>query len=301
MTILRRTAIVLLAGILLLAPLAATASLSQGGQQEMTQIKARLEQLIAAKYRQAGATHVSVYFHELTMNPEVAIEENFRFSPASLMKVPIMMAYLRLAQDDPAVLSRRLTFSGSTDYTATQGIKPPETLKPGTAYTVEDLLRRMIAYSDNNALILLYGNIDVRNIATLMQILGVEYFPSADGGRISLKSYARFYFSLYEANYLNRAMSNRALAYLEQETFDAGLASGIPRGTRIAAKFGEWAGGRHSEIRQLSEVGIVYYPGHPYLIGVAVEGRDIASLSSLIQDISREVYRDIALLDHPHS
>jgi len=231
--------------------------------------KRHVETLIDARLKAEDAEHVSLYFSDLAAGPGFGIDEDFRFAPASLMKVPVMMAYLKLAEEDPRLLDLRLTVSGKSDYTANQGVKPAQRLEPGTAYTVDELLRRMIAYSDNNALVLLLGRLDKAQLEALLGDLHVDYQQTPDGGRISVKSYARFFNALYNGTYLGPRMNAKALRYLEQDDFTAGLLAGVPRGIPVAAKFGEWALGTHSEVRQLQEFGIVFHGQPPYLLGVA--------------------------------
>ncbi len=72
------------------------------------------------------------------------------FVPASLLKVPVMMAYYKQAESDPTLLSKKITFTKSVDQSVEYFASA--TIKPGTTYSVEELIHAMIVNSDNDAL-----------------------------------------------------------------------------------------------------------------------------------------------------
>lgn len=257
-------------------------------------IKLHLQQLIQSKLSTRDADHVSIYFHDLSSDSSFGIGEDYKFTPASLMKVPVMIAYLKQAKDNPAYLSRKILFNGGIDHTGMQGFKPLQSIQKGQTYTIDELIHYMISFSDNNALDLLLRNIDQDSLFKVLNELHVDYLPTGYGGLVSLKNYAHLFQALYNGSYLGEEMSAHALHYLAQEEFRQGLSAGVPPGTKVAAKFGEWAIGPHSELRTLQEVGIVYFSGHPYLLGVETEGPQIDKLTSVIREISREVYAQVS-------
>ena len=48
--------------------------------------------------------HLSVYFRNLNNGPWFGIRENEGFAPASLMKISILISYLKMSESDPALL-----------------------------------------------------------------------------------------------------------------------------------------------------------------------------------------------------
>ena len=257
-------------------------------------LKFQLQQLIQIKLKAHEAEHVSIYFRDLSNGSGFGIGEDYKFTPASLMKVPVMIAHFKLAEDNPEHLNRKILFTGGPDHTGVQGFKPSQSIQRGQTYSIDELIHRMISFSDNNALALLLRNIDEKSLFKVLDDLHVDYAPTADGGFVTLKNYANFFQSLYNASYLGKEMSDHALDFLAQEEFKQGISAGVPQGTTVAAKFGEWAIGPHSEKRTLQQVGIVYFAGHPYLLGVETEGPQIDKLSSVIREISHEVYAQIS-------
>ena len=61
---------------------------------ELRPFKHRIEQFIASTLRSDSVRHISVYFRDLNNGPLFGINEKERFTPASLLKVPLMIAVL---------------------------------------------------------------------------------------------------------------------------------------------------------------------------------------------------------------
>lgn len=104
--------------------------------------------IIKKKQAAGDVTKVSVYYRDLDRGRWFGIDENAEFAPASLFKIPIMIAYFKLAEANPKILDRQLVFSGNHSVPQT-GIADSETIHLGQAYRTLDLIHRMIAYSDN--------------------------------------------------------------------------------------------------------------------------------------------------------
>jgi hypothetical protein len=82
---------------------------------------------------------------------------------------------------------------------------------------------------------------------------------------------------------------------MTRSTFKDGLVAGVPEGTIVAQKFGE----RSLETgQQLHNCGIVYVPSQPYLLCVMTQGTNVASLRSVIRDISAITYRAVTNKDN---
>lgn len=81
----------------------------------------------------------------------IGIDERELFSPACLMKVPVMIALLKQAQVDPGILNRELVYD-SVPYKMEEFTAPHEY---GKSYSVDYLLRETIRTSDNIATMML--------------------------------------------------------------------------------------------------------------------------------------------------
>lgn len=232
-------------------------------------------------------TSASVYFRDLNNGPWLGIEEDAEFSPASLLKVPVMIAYFKEAEENPAILEKKLTFNPSKDANAIQFFSPREMLERGKEYSVSDLIARMIVYSDNNAKDLLLLNAE-DFLEKTYRDLGIAV-PGTRGieNFMSVREYARFFRILYNASYLDEYFSNKALELLSRAEFREGLVGGVPSQIGVAHKFGERVIGN---TKQLHDCGIVYHPKRPYLLCVMTRGSDFSSMGNAIRAISEKTF-----------
>ena len=119
-----------------------------------------LNNYIQQKQYNNEITNVSVYYRNLNNGNRFGINEKKLFSPASLMKLPLLLVYLKKIEKDPTVWDKQLIYRTTADDTIyTQNVKPEELLVNQQAYTIRDLLAHMIKYSDNRASELLESNI----------------------------------------------------------------------------------------------------------------------------------------------
>jgi len=248
--------------------------------------------LIKKKQAAGDVTRVSVYYRDLDRGRWFGVDENAQFAPASLFKIPIMIAYFKLAESDPEILDRQLVFRGDNSAPQT-GIADSETIYLGQAYRTLDLMRRMIAYSDNRSASLLLANINQKSLLEVITDLGLPPLKLDDTGDvISPKAFSLFFRTLYNATYLNRYFSEQALNLLSQNAFRQGLSAGVPKGVRVAGKFGDrfYQNSDSSRAWELHECGIVYRPYHPYLLCVMTQGAKSETLAETIRDISKLIY-----------
>ncbi len=268
-------------------------------RKELTPFDRELRMLIEDKKKMNWITHVAVYFRDLNTGVSISIDGREKFSPASLVKVPLMIAYLKWAESNPGLLSRKMTFD-MPDSTEIQTFKPAQRLVQGKSYTVDELLYRAIVYSDNSAYFLLYSAIDTNILHRVYTDLGLEV-PRVRNpdDYMSVVEYVSFFRMLYNASYLSKDMSEKALQYLSEVDFKQGLIGGVPPGTVVAHKFGEKVFGS-GEIKQLHDCGIVYYPNHPYLLCVMSRGESFEYLDDTIRAISSLVYEEVDQQHHGH-
>jgi len=239
-----------------------------------------------------GRRHIklaSVYFRDLNNGPWVGINHDEKFAPASLLKVPLMMSYLKWAESAPGVLRRPLCFQRRAEL-AEQEFQPSRPLLPGRCYSVDELIEHMILDSDNDARNLLYANLPHERAEASYKDLGLQV-PSASGDSMTVQEYASFFRILYNASYLSRAMSEKALNLLAKAEFRTGLRGGLPRDIPLAHKFGDRTVGG---VKQLHDCGIAYYPSHPYLLCVMSRGADYSDMDDVISKVSRVVYEQAA-------
>lgn len=237
---------------------------------------------------------IALYFRDLNNGSWFGVRESDLFLPASLLKVPVMMTYFRAAEENPEVLKQNILFDKKEDALPPgdiQTILPGEEIKVGNTYTAEELIKRAIVYSDNQAVILLYKHLNQNLFFNLYGYLGVtNEVLKTFGATLSPKDYGKFFRILFNASFLNREYSEKALALLSKVEFRDGLVAGVPKEITVSHKFGE---GGSFDKRQLHDCGIIYYPNRPYLLCIMTKGKNIDALKDAIKDISHLVYTEI--------
>jgi beta-lactamase class A len=264
--------------------------------------KRRVDKFIHEDIDRKWADTIAVYFRDLHNGPWFCIGEVNDFYPASLLKVPLMMAVLKQAETKPEILNKKIYFIRT--HTMAAPNRPSNNMESGRYYTVDELIGRMIMHSDNDATNLLLKFVDKRTLEnTYIQLGIIASNGSADLAslldsslpeyKFTIPQYASFFRVLYNASYLNREMSEKALSLLARSDFTAGLNAGIPSNIEVAHKWGYRELGNNGEIKQLHDCGIVYYPNHPYLLCVMTAGNSFEYLDDAIKEVSGIVYKEV--------
>lgn len=258
---------------------------------EFQPMEETMQTYIQGALSQKAATNISVYYRDIDSGRWFGVSENELYTPASLYKVPIMIAYLKIAESNPTILSKRVYYEGDVDANTRETFPSQDHIQRKQWYTSEELIAMMIIHSDNNAMQLLWQDLDQNTLNDIFTDLGLgPPIQNATVASISAKSYSYFFRILYNASYLNREMSEKALHLLAQTTFQEGITAGLPPGVSVAHKFGERtvaiSHGGPIESRELHDCGIVYYPEHPYLLCLMTRGNNFQKLSRIMKDIS---------------
>ncbi len=262
---------------------------------ELIPFKEKVAAWVRGRVSAGAATTVAVYFRELNDGIWFGVGDTERFVPASLRKLPMMIAVLKMAErpGGRGLLERPVAVDLARDYNLDQNVRPSGALQPGRAYPVRELVERMIVQSDNNAFTLLARVVDQAELDRVYALLRMQNPGAAgDDAFLSVQTYASFFRILYNATYLSREASEWALDALARSEFRAGLVGGLPEGVPVAHKFGEKSDPA-SGVVQLHDCGIVYYPDSPYLLCVMSRGTDFPALQEVVGGVSRLVWEEV--------
>ena len=129
-----------------------------------------------------------------------------------------------------------------------------------------------------------------------MSISYLDLTKDYDSYSISPKQYSTILRVLYNATYLSRDYSEKALQIMSHAQYNQGLLAGVPASTTVAQKFGESVDGSDPSTPEitLSNCGIVYYPAHPYILCVMTKGKNIDDLAHTIAAVSNLTWNEIA-------
>jgi beta-lactamase class A len=263
---------------------------TSGQSPSFDKLKHHLETLLNEKMNAGVVLSADVFVRKLNDGRWMKFGSGNPYPAGSLMKVPIMMAWLKMAEKNPGMLGSRLFFETPPGEIPTQ-TWAGRSIVAGKDYRISELLEYLIVESDNNAAWLLTRKMDFSVFSKLFTDLGLrEPGLSESGYSLSAQEYSRFMVVLYNSTYLSPAMSQYALRLLTRSTFARGITRNLPKGIMVAHKFGEQGQWPESD---LSESAIVYGKEQPYLLTVMTHGPNLDALASLISEISDEVFHSL--------
>lgn len=260
-----------------------------------TEIRGKIVDYIESEKKSGTVQDASVYFRDLERGPIMGIDELAPFAPASLLKLPLAFVFLDSAERQPEVMEKKIVYSGETSV-GLQRIAPIESAEAGKDYAIKDLLRMMIAYSDNasyealEAFILNDPNRVQLRLETFQEIGLIDPKDRVES-TLTVRGYASLYRILYNISYLNAEYSELLLSWLADSPYKKGLVAGVPETITVAHKFGER--NHESGLKELHDCGIVYFPENPYLLCIMTRGKDFEALERLIGTVSKMMYDEV--------
>jgi len=247
---------------------------------------------VISEYKSKGViTSAAVYLKDFEENAWTGINVEEKFKPGSLLKIPELIAFLKMNEKNPGLLDKKYLFNQQL-----QSDKKPvftsKSIQLGQSYSVRELLKYMIVHSDNNATFILNSILDIETFKKVFVDLGLDAPDwNASDYPVNVKDVSIFMRALYNASYLSTADSEYAISLLTQSDFKLGVAASLPEGTLFSHKFGE--AGDITE-KQLHETAIIYLKNRPYLVTIMTKGNSFDTLPEVIKQISGMVYRDFA-------
>jgi beta-lactamase class A len=235
---------------------------------------------------------LSYYFRDLTNGQCISVGDSIRYSPASVMKLPIMMAIFRRLETDPDFLSRKIRYSNELWGNVVNPDCAP--LTEGKLYSIESLLERMIQQSDNVSTFILLDEIDIKSVKAIEAQMDLNFQVESNSpeDQLTISQCATFFRVLYNSTGLKKKNSERALKLLTGSTYKRGIRKAIPANIPFAQKYGIRTGktllpNGEFEYRQLHQLGIVYHPSKPFIISVMIKYHDRELMDKIMYDLGK--------------
>ncbi len=260
-----------------------------------TTLRARIQNLFEDNKRTGILTSSSVYLFSLSDGKWMYINPNEVYHPGSMMKMPMLLTYLKEADQNPEMLNKKFLLSNDIKVPA-QTFTSSMTLEKGKSYTARELLKYMAAYSDNYATRILNENADVKNFIKTFTDLNIPEPNVSDRFyETSAQNMSEFFIVLYYATYISRKNSEYAMELLTECDFKDGMLKELPTNIKVAHKFGEW-GDNRVNVHEMHEAGVVYLQNKPYLLTVVTKGSNSKDLAAIIGRVSKLVYDDMSAI-----
>lgn len=263
---------------------------------ELKSFRDKIDAYIKKESALSPDLQVSYYFRDLNNGLWTGINEKEYFAPASLMKIPVMIAILKKAETHPDVFDLEMVYDSINNslIDEDQGMAKVH----GKHYSMNELIEMMIDYSDNFATLTLLKYIGEEAVQKVEKDLNISIKPEYTelSNFVTVKNYAGFFRILYNTSYLNPEMSQKALTYLSKAVYNEGIRKAIPDSIMVAQKYGKrdiQANGSKLESVQLHHFGLVYYPGKPFILGIMTRGSNLTQKKRIIYELSKITFEEV--------
>jgi beta-lactamase class A len=231
---------------------------------------------------------------DLEMNWEINCSKDSLIPSASLVKIPIMCAYQYAARDGKINLSDKVELKA---YNKTSGSGVLKTFRPGTVFSVDDLIYLMITQSDNTASNMLIDLLGMDTLNAYFKKMGLKHtnlsrkmmdFKARKNGienYTTASDMAYLLEKIYRNKFMNISTSKKCLRLLTSQKIKDRIPKKLPQNTVVAHKTGLENGICH-------DAGIVYANKGNFLICVLTKHqyKHARYTKRLIQDISLLTY-----------
>lgn len=225
--------------------------------------------------------NVSVYFEYLPTGANIAISKDAEFYPASLLKLPVAIAVAKKIDKGDWRWDNKLVLMASDkdDKFGTLYQEPT-----GSVFTIEELVRRSLADSDNTAHFILLRNLELKEIEDVYTHMGLDGFLDTDGS-MSAKRYSVILRTLYNSSFLFEDSSQKLISFMTADTFGDYLKSGLPKEVKFSHKIGIDTGKN-----VYLDSGIVYFKNRSYILIVMTKLKSEQEAKVIMKDVSEKIF-----------
>lgn len=220
------------------------------------------------------------YFEYIPTGTSVGLNNDSEFTAASLLKVPVVMAYLRMKERLGIKEDKTVTLQ-QADLDSKYG----ELYKKGVGYPINlgDAVKLTLQQSDNTASLVLAHRTPVEDFTYVYEGLDIQPALEGDNPIITAEQYISILKALYFSSILNREDSQYVLDLLTKTDFNNMMPSGVPHDVIIAHKVGL------IDEQIYNDCGIVYVPTRPYALCM-ISQSDRVTAQARMQEVSKAIY-----------
>jgi beta-lactamase class A len=229
-----------------------------------------------------------IYFLYLNNGSWIDLNERDEFTAASTVKVPLAIAFFKSVEEGKINLDDAYTMEESN---LDKDFGDLYTVGSGKSFTVRELVRIMLEYSDNTAKNALLNSLKQLGIKNPLQPVYESFGWTFDFGenpnftKINLKTLSNMFLALYNAKYVNVEHSQQILNHLTNTPFNEKIRGGVPESVLVAHKIGV-----SENDETFSDCGIVYAPNRNYILCAGSNGGNEEKANEFMKIISEMVY-----------
>ncbi len=230
-----------------------------------------------------------IYFEYLPSGTSIGINEKEEFFPASLLKVPIVMAIYHkfelgtLKKTDIVTIKEEYIDPSSGTLWKYGANKP---------ISIEEAIKFTLLESDNTAKNVLLSVLNDYEVEFVLDTMDMDINKSESESLITPKNYASILRSLFLSSYLTEQYSNEILQLLTQSPHNERIQSGIPSNITFAHKYGD-AKATGPIPPLYSDCGIVYIPKRPFILCIFVQD-DEKTATSIMKNVATMSYEYVS-------
>lgn len=231
-----------------------------------------------------------LYFEYLPSGTSIGINEKDTFYAASLIKVPVVMAYYRQTEETGLSFNDAKITLNEQDIDQDFGALWQRGI--GTQITYNEAVQLSLKNSDNTAALALANRIGQQYFDSVYAGLDIDFTKVDDKVIISTKQYASILKALYFSSVLTKSSSQAILTLLTQTNWNDKLPAGVPVGIPVAHKFGVY-----TEKNLYQDCGIVYVPKRPYVLCMMSQSSEDEAKARMTS-LSRIIYEYVTNANH---
>ncbi len=238
-------------------------------------------QVIVEQIKDLTANYSGVYavqVIDLTTGNSYGVEENRQMQAASLIKLPVLSALFREAENGRIDLDSLYSLKAA-DKTGGSGslYYKPE----GTKISYRELARLMGEQSDNTAFTIVRKVLGDAAINTHIKQIGMSN-TDLDSNQTAPVDVGLFFKKLYNGQVLNDEHTQELLSYLTDTIYEDWIPAQVDDGVRVAHKYGR-------EVHTINDAGIVYASG-PFVMVVMTQGIVDSEAEIVLPQVIRVLY-----------
>ncbi|MBU2592420.1 MAG: serine hydrolase [Patescibacteria group bacterium] len=208
-----------------------------------------------------------------------AVNKSDQFVAASLIKLPIIAAFYYQVEKGGLTLDEVYVLK---DKDKASGVGSLSSYQAGAEFTLGELAALALSQSDNTAAAVLQKKVGEAEINRLILDWGMTG-TSLEENLTTAEEITLFFKKLYQNQILSSESSRKMLDDLTDTVFEDWIPEGVPEGIRVAHKVGV-------EIRAISDAGIVFTPGEPFVLTILSQEVNTKTASEIFPGLVSDIY-----------